>query len=112
MRYENKMLSFNKDALLYSSERLSYHTIKREIAKIIHIYLKSNPDLRKEYATIYDKVVEEESKGLLVGVSPESPDELKRICEMLADSRIKEYGKRVDAEQAMKSIIESFGELK
>ena len=112
MKLEDNSPPPYENAILYGSERLSYETVKREIAKIIHIYLKSHPDLKKEHLCAYNKAVELIGKGILIVDTSTSKKAREEICEMLADSQIKELGKNISAEFAMKSIIEKFEALK
>ena len=95
------------------SDNEKYASLKRFLAKIIHQYLKSNPDLRRvrNNERIYQKSVEIQARYFWLGSRGRRYSEMVELTEWLCDNEIVVNRNKCVSEELMQQILDMFDTL-
>ncbi len=100
------------DALekVFQSDNAKYDSMKRFLARTIHRYLKSNPELRKiaKNECVYQKCVEVQAKYFLEGYAHSQYSEMIDRAEWLCDIEIATNKLWSDSDSVLQSIMDTF----
>ena len=113
MRRKNIFTEAELERIRKCTEKEKYETVKRELAKQIHRYIKANSALceKDNVSAIYDKAVGVQVRHLLGGVMGSDYNTDVEIVEDFAKIEVEQSKDTFSAEATMERIMRLFWEM-